>query len=405
MAVVQPERGTLVLAGLSVRWLAELAAAEGWRVAALDCFGDADTRAAAAAGWWSIADAAQPLQIDPQRLLAQLQRLAATSPAPLGWMATGGLDGQPALLAAGAALLPWLGTPAPEQAQLRDARRFFATLDALGLAHPPVAFTPQGRGWLRKQADGSGGWQVWPAEAAPRPAPAGCHWQLARSGVPMSATLLCAAGQARVLGINRQLVEALGGLPHAWAGVIGPLPVAAPLQAWASRAAQALAARHPGLCGLASLDFLLVDGTPEILELNPRPSASTALYPQVQGQGVVQAHLQACLPPPGPAWPPGPAMEPAVEGRVRGLRVVYLPEDASACRVTAALLRHWQAALATLPGGAATLHDRPGAGCSIPPGAPLCSVAVAGPDAATVLARLQAARAAVLAGRALPLPA
>ncbi|MEP6503928.1 MAG: ATP-binding protein, partial [Betaproteobacteria bacterium] len=157
---------TLVVAGLSVRALAESARQGGWRVIALDLFGDDDARRASAR-WEAIGDAASGLS--GARLRAALER-AARCPDVHGWVAGSGFEGMPGLLAAGGAALPRIGMAAADFARLRDPATFFGALDRLGLAHPPTTLEPlrDPVGWLAKQAGGCGGARIRAAAGATR---------------------------------------------------------------------------------------------------------------------------------------------------------------------------------------------------------------------------------------------
>ena len=69
-------------------------------------------------------------------------------------------------------------------------------------------------------------------------------------------------------------------------GVIGPVPVPPAVGAALQRVVREAAAEFE-LRGLASLDFLLDGERIDVLELNPRPPASIALYPSIGGVGAM----------------------------------------------------------------------------------------------------------------------
>ncbi|MDT7838279.1 ATP-grasp domain-containing protein [Aquabacterium sp. OR-4] len=400
----------LAVAGLSARAMAEAAARDGLRVVALDLFGDRDTRRASQA-WRCIGDA-DTLRIDPARLLPALQALARDGDV-LGWVAGSGFDDQPELLAAGAAVLPLRGTAPEAAARVRDARQFFGLLDALQVPHPEVRWqrpaTPQG--WLLKNARGCGGWHIRPASAVGSAQPPEHHlYQRQVAGTPMSLTFLANGRAARVLGCNRLLVQAMGGHPFVFCGAIGPVPCP---PAVAAQAGAALERLVPALAlqGLGSLDFMLHEGQMLVLEINARPPASMALYPQVQGEGLMQAHLRACMqgrlpalatvPPhllahlpahspahspahaPTPTPPCTPHAGPAATraAPVRGIEIVHAPRalrlDDSAAR--------WLARRGDV-------HDVPARATRFAAGHPVCSVSAAGRDAATVRRQLRRTR-------------
>ncbi len=351
----------LALAALSARALAGWAAADGTPAVALDVFGDADTRAAARA--WRAIGSASPPAIDGARLLAELRALADRGEAE-AWVAGSGFEAAPALLMRAAAVLPLLGTAPADQARLADAPAFFAALDRCGIAHPPVVFAPPaGGGWLRKQARSAGGWGL----TRRRDAAPGAYWQRERAGTPVSASFVANADRAVVLGLNRQATVEVGEHPFVFAGVCGPLDWPAVL----TQAEHALAVLVPAyrLRGLGSLDFIVgADGVAELLEVNARPSASAALYPDIGGRSPLHAHLQACRHGVLPAPPRGPA---------RGLRIVHARRALALDGAAAERIAAW-------PGAA----DLPPAGARFAPGEPVCTLEAAGADAAAVEAGL-----------------
>jgi predicted ATP-grasp superfamily ATP-dependent carboligase len=365
----------LAVAAVSARLLAEAAARDGFEVVALDVFGDVDTRRASRQ--WHTIDAGGSVHIDGAKFLAALREIARDGAAD-AWVPGSGFEGDADLIEQGASLLPALGTPAADVRRVRDPRLFFAGLDAAGVAHPPVRFdVPQDvDGWLVKDAHASGGWHIRAARADDPALPAHLYLQREARGTPMSATFIAAGGDACLLGINRLLVRRVQAHPHVYCGVIGPLPVAGALTRRIAAMLRTLAATF-GLCGLCSLDFLLDGDEILVLEVNPRPPASLALYPRVADGGVFAAHVAACG--------RGALPRAAAATEPRGAEIVFarhaLTIDADAAQ-----------RLAERPG----CHDLPEAGAAFTPGDPVCSVEAAGADAAQVEARLSEERYAIL---------
>ena len=358
----------LAVAAHSARLLAELAAADGHAVVALDLFGDRDTRRAAQR-WEPLGDAAT-LRIDDTLLLAALERLRGEGVE--AWIAGSGFDGRPDLLAEGARRLPLIGNEPAVVAAVRDPRRFFAALAAEGLAHPPVRFErpDDPAGWLHKDFAGCGGWQVRPATADDAvPTAGGAYFQREHPGRALSATFVADGRHAVVLGANEQIVRPLAGRRFVWHGVVGPVLLPAAVRAQMTHAVQRLVA-HFGLCGLGSLDLLCDGELVELLELNPRPPASIALYPRVGDTGVFDAHLRACLQ--GVLPRPG-----AADALVRGTQVVFAPRP---LRLDARAID----GLAAQPG----VHDVPHAPQHCAAGAPLCSLSTTGTTPAEVREQL-----------------
>src|SRR4051812_46517597 len=178
--------GTIVVAGLWARPLAESASRAGWQVIAVDLFGDADTQRASV-HWSRIGDPAA-MAIDPALLRNALHR-AAQEPDVIGWVAGSGFEGMPEALALRVPGLPLLGLQADAVRRLREPASFFGILDRLGLDHPVVSLNAptHGAGWLTKDAGGSGGWHIRAATDATACAGAGVYWQRFQPGEAMSA--------------------------------------------------------------------------------------------------------------------------------------------------------------------------------------------------------------------------
>lgn len=367
---------TLVIVGLSARLMAESAARAGWKVLAMDAFGDLDTQRASQV--WTAASAGAPV-LDPKRVLAGLRRYAR-DPRVRGWVAGGGFEGLPEVLSEGARILPLLGSAPENWCRVRNPQHFFATLDQLGLAHPAVSFEAPAEpaGWLHKRFDAAGGWHIRPAradDAALTPSP-WRYWQRDMGRTPrwhnLGTLFVCHSGQAHLLGSHRILSERRDGpdgpLPYVYQGLIGPLPQPAERQAHLQAAAQTLCEAY-GLRGLCSLDTLASDDPEaplQVLELNPRPSASMALYPGSSGADTPMAlHLNACLGGPAPRLQPN-------SGQVHACGILYAQTEVQLDTAQT----DW---LLQQP----DVHDVPQPGSRFGAGDPLCSVSMTWPPRQT----------------------
>jgi predicted ATP-grasp superfamily ATP-dependent carboligase len=364
---------TLVVAGLWARPLAESAREAGWRIVAMDLFGDADTRRASVQ-WFGIGDP-DSFTITPALLRDALQQ-AACEPGVLGWVAGSGFEGMPEALDMRIPGLPLLGTSAAAVRRLRDPAAFFRTLARLGLDHPEISLhAPRNaHGWLLKDAAGSGGWHI--RRAADRNPPRGAapYWQRVQPGPSMSALFLADGRRARLVALNRLVVRPLGALPHVYHGAVGPIRDGR----LERRIQDALERLVPAfeLRGLASLDFIAQGDRAWLLEINARPSATMDLYRHAWPGGLIRAHVRAVqgeLPDAPASHPPG----------VRGSLIVYADGP---CRAGAALA----AELARSP----DCHDLPAAGTCFAAGQPVCTVSTTAgrADAALVHLELRARR-------------
>ena len=384
----------LVVAALSARMLAEAATDDGFDVVALDLFGDADTRRACSQ-WIPIG---QPgaLQIDAARFLSSLDALAKRGVAA-GWIAGSGFEGQPELLERGATLLPLIGTQADAVRRVRDPSAFFQSLDAEGIAHPAVQMTPPlaAAGWLVKDAHGCGGWHIRRAapqrsESLPGSARQHDYFQREMRGTPMSATFIANGSDACVLGFNQLIVRRFGKRPFVFCGAVGPVPLPAGTAGRIKAAVRSIAKAF-SLRGLGSLDFMLDGDAFGVLEVNPRPPASMALYrgrffrgaANGASLGVVAAHVRACLQGELPQVPARTANH-AADEPVQGTEIVFAPRAL-----------YLDEPAARRMGERAGCHDVPAAATHFEAGDPLCSVSASGANVEQVRLLLDRGREAV----------
>jgi len=376
---------TLVVAALSARIVAQSARRAGWRVVALDLFGDVDTRAAADV-WHPIGDPTL-LCLDGERFLSALES-ARTAPDCVGWIAGAGFEPQPDLLEAGAHLLPLLGNPRATIDRVRDPQRFFTALREQHIPHPETRFEApvESPGWLKKDFGSSGGWHVVPSPARHNrqgkqitaAEATGVYFQRRSDGQPMSVLFAAAADRAHLIGISELLVRAHGARPYVYHGALGPIELRSGLVDELSGSITALV-RTFGLRGLGSLDFLLDGDSIRVLEINPRPSASMAVYDAGFAAGLIQVHVEACA-----GNLPTHSSASSVT-TIRGELIVFAKHAVRVERKQAERLL------------AFGCHDVPQPDSDIPTGAPLCSVSAQGDNPQTVRASLARQEAAVLA--------
>jgi predicted ATP-grasp superfamily ATP-dependent carboligase len=368
---------TLALVALSARMLAESARRGGFDCIALDLFGDRDTRRNART-WLRIGDP-DALRLDTAAASAALRSLRGCA----GWIAGGGTDGALGELEASARPLPLIGNGPETVRALRTPRSFFAALAALGIAHPETAFERPADplGWLCKDLHGSGGLHIRDAAAfAPEQDGPGRYFQRLCAGTPMSALIVATGSDARIVGFNELIVERDGGLPFVYRGVIGPVVLPPGTRRALTEAMHAIV-RHFDIVGLNSIDFLLDGDVARILEVNPRPSASMALYDDRWPGGLIAAHVDASL---RRAIAPGYA-DASCADEVRGCFVVYA-DRAVRCRGDTGermLASGWA-------------HDVPNDDAPIGAGAPVCTVSATGRASRDVRATLSLRAACIL---------
>lgn len=350
--------------------LAQSAARASLRACAIDGFGDIDTRRHAAR---CLALAPQEQGFDEAGLLQAADWLAPPGET-CGLVYGSGIDTRPELVEKLARGRQLFGNSPETLRRANNPREFFRLLDTLAIPYPETRFAPPAclDGWLVKPGCGEGGKGVGFA-AKNRPAPANAYYQRHIRGEALSVLFIADGQEARVIGCNTQWTASHDlAEPFLFAGAVNRADLAAAQRASLAEYAGKLTAAL-GLAGLNSLDFMVEAGICRVLELNPRPSATMALYDEDFDTGLLAAHLAACQ---GrlPAVRPGPA---------RALRMVYAPQPV--------IVRdgfQWPATCADIP--------RPGT--AVKAGEPLCSLLAQGGDRGAAEALLKTQETELLRG-------
>jgi len=365
----QRERGWgegLLLVAQSARMLAQSAHRAGLNARAIDYFADADTRRYARV--LTIPPGSQETQ-----WLALAESLAPKSQGH-GLIYGSGIDTQPRLVEILARDRTRLGNSPATLAQVNNPHHFFALLTRLEIPHPETLFSsPTHReGWLIKPSCGEGGKGVGFA-AKNRPAPRQSYYQQQIAGNALSVLFLADGPQVRVIGFNTQWTASHdASQPFLFAGAINRAELDAAQRAkmedYANRLSAAL-----GLVGLNSLDLMLDGETCRVIELNPRPSATMALYDGDFAEGLLAAHIAACL----------GELPPEREGQspIRAFRYLFAPR---ALQIRPDF--HWPVHCA----------DIPNPGVAVASGQPICSLMAQGESQGEVESRLKAMEIALL---------
>jgi uncharacterized protein len=317
--------------------LAQLAAADGYAVTALDRFGDVDLRA--------VADGATAGTNDALAALA-----AGLDADAVAYGA--GFENRPDLVSRLARGRELLGTPPELLAPMRDPWAVGVAARAAGARAPEtrsVAELPGAGVWIRKPLRSGGGRGV--RRWAGGRLRATEILQRRIDGLSCSAVAIADGRRAVVLGLTEQLHRRPG---FAWNGNVTPprLPDAelAELDGQLRAVCDEFAGRF-GVRGAFGVDAVWDGRDAWVLEVNPRPPASLELF----GPGCFEAHVRAArgLGLPSPATPPATryAMVKLVLFAGRDLRA---PDPG-----------WWPAGL---------VHDIPRADETIKRGAPVCTL-------------------------------
>jgi len=341
----------VLVVAVSARMLAQLAVADGYRVTALDRFGDVDLRA--------IAPGATAPSNDELAALAAGVRTDAV-------VYGGGLENRPDLVARLRDGRELLGTPPELLAAIRDPWAVGAAARAAGARAPETRPfgnpLPQTGNWLRKPMRGGGGRgiQRWAGEDAIP----GEILQRRIDGLSCSAVAIGDGRRATVLGLTEQLHRHPG---FRWKGNVTPprLPETQLDELDGRlRAVCAEVASRFGVCGAFGVDAVWDGYDAWVLEVNPRPPASLELF----GPGSFEAHVRG--------------------SRGLGVPVAGTPPATPSARAKVVLFAHrdlrapapdwWPPGLA---------RDIPRAGEAIRRGAPVCTLISATADARQLDAR------------------
>lgn len=354
---------TILIAAWSGRMLAASARRAGYCPLVADAFGDSDTR-----------DLVAAIEVLPQAftegfkastLILALDRLAAAAPTPpVGLVLGTGFEECPKLVDELAKRWRLIGCGADAITLAKSPDTFFGLLAELGIPHPETRLEapPSGEGWLTRRIGGSGGTHI----AVCRPhvaAHADRYFQRRLTGEPVSISGIVGR-RGYGLGFTRQWVSPMPRRPYRWGGAAGPIALDPDAEARMIDTVVALTPRL-GLVGLVSFDFLLVDGEPLLLEVNPRPGASLDVLDDASGS-LFRAHVEACLAP--DSSEPLAIAPPADETRA----IAYVYADPGPVRVPAIEWPDWAA-------------DRPLAGTVLPQYAPLATVIANGRDSENAL--------------------
>jgi hypothetical protein len=371
----------ILLVGVTMRMLAELATRAGYPVIALDYFGDADLKT-----------------ICPNRSLLRDYNLpysvsalvnAASDLKAAAVVYSANLENFPAEVARLAQGRQLLGNTPDTLAQVRDPLRLAAALQAKGLAFPETISPASGltpnptRPWLWKPLHGGGGHGVrlWRNGRSPE----GGVFQERLTGLVGSAAFVADGRQAVVLGLTEQLVgrRAFGASGFTYCGNLTPPPLPPDELNSLLRQVRAIVSHLTytfGLRGLNGLDFIWQGERVWTIEVNPRPSASLELFELVYGLRVFEAHGRSFE-----GELPDFDLEKALtQATAAGKAIVYAPAD-----VRLGDTAHWVSY---------NIRDVPHSGEVIKRGQPVCTILTRANTPAACLHDLQA-RAAELRHR------
>lgn len=298
----------ILLIGITVRMLAELATRAGYSVVSLDYFGDSDLRRLCP-GISLLRD--RNMGYTPEILVNMAGELEA-----LSVVYGASLENHPHHVARLAQNRTLLGNSPQTLEQVRDPRRLAAALRSAGFSFPQTILPgveplpDPGKTWLWKPLRSGGGHSIraWSGQSIAQEGAGILQEWL--DGMPGSAAFVANGRQAIVVGITRQLIgdKRFGAGGFRYCGNILPPPL--PRDELRSLIAQVRAIANLltvefGLMGLNGLDFIWQKSSPQAeaspggegrvwsIEVNPRPTAPLELMERVYGINLFAAHVRA----------------------------------------------------------------------------------------------------------------
>jgi uncharacterized protein len=324
---------SVLIAGASARSAAVSAVRAGFAVDALDGYGDLDNPPGARVR-------ALPRDFGVPFSAHEVVRVARTMACDaIAYLSP--LENHPRAVAALAEGRRLLGNPPGVLRHVRDPFRLGSAWRAQGCSIPalrvargtlPGVGGDGDDGWLLKPIGSGGGQGIrrWTAADGPH-VPPGHYLQASVRGVPASVVFVSAGGQARILGLSRQLIgEAVfGATGFRYCGSIlcdpaDPLlPVVRGHLDAVARLVSVVTAAFD-LVGVNGIDLIVGDdGAVVPVEVNPRWCASMELVERATGLSIFGLHAAACLDGTLPdGWPPAGTRQGAI-----GKAVVFASRD------------------------------------------------------------------------------
>lgn len=362
----------VLILGASTRTAASSALRGGLRPYCADFFADRD-----------LAAACPVVRVDPARGSAGFAEVAEGLP-PSPWFYTGGLENHPDLVERIARRHRLWGVGADALRRVRDPLAVAGALEAAGIPSPDVRRDPRDLprdgSWLSKPLASAGGIGVGPLTmTGPEIGDSSAtYYQRRIEGPSYSALFIGGSHWARLVGVVRQWVGGVPGRPFAYRGGIGPCRVRRGLAVRLRELGDRLVSAFD-LVGWFGVDFVLRDGIPWPVEVNPRYTASVEIHELATGRSMLAEHRAACE----------GIMEPGAEtprrSRVVARWIVYAPR-----RLVFPTLE-WP------DDPDAMAADIPAAGTCIEPGEPVLTLLATDSHARSCRARLRRLRRSMAA--------
>jgi predicted ATP-grasp superfamily ATP-dependent carboligase len=268
---VEPSQQGIIIFGASARAAAFSAFRAGLHPWCADLFADEDLRARCST-----------IRLSSKGYPKDFEVIAKNGP-PGPWMFTGGLENHPALVQRISEHRVLWGNNADVLAQARSPSFLAEIFRANGICFPVSLYSSKDRPregrWLVKPHCGAGGIGIeFLSSQSERIPKRIVYFQEYLEGIPCSAVFVGFEKEARFLGATRQLIGEtwLNAALFRYCGSVGPLVLKPSIEAHLTKIGDVLH-RLCNLRGLFGVDFILANGIPWPVEVNPRYPASAEI--------------------------------------------------------------------------------------------------------------------------------
>jgi len=321
--LIEPDIHSILVIGMDVVSLATSARKAGYKVYAVDYFGDQDLKRMCHESLSIVKQTPEATcgrlstNFNPEALLQLTRKLLKKNVIDATLLSTG-LDDSPHVLFELNDVIPILGNHPDIIKRIRDKMEFFQELKRLGIPHPETAMA-EGFEEARKKAEDIG----YPVLVKPSRGFAGVgirkaqnHQELKQafrdaslidekvliqeyiSGTPASMSLISSTNETITLTLNEQLIglsEVDQEEPFGYCGNVVPFAATRAVVDRCKSIAERITS-HFGIVGSNGIDLVVSkEGIPYVVEVNPRFQATLECVEQVLGINMVEAHVKACV--------------------------------------------------------------------------------------------------------------
>jgi hypothetical protein len=315
-------RSVLAIGAVDVTPLAASARRAGYDVYAVDYYGDQDLEHSCVATLSFMKQGREEpcpgvfSNFIPEALLQLAKNLRRNYEIERSLLSSG-LDDWPDALVTLDDLVPILGNTPEAFLKVRDKSKFFLELERLGVAYPKTVIVRNlaeaksvskdlGFPLVLKPKEGFGGVSMRKASSLEELEGAFKSIHLRASGILLqeyvlgthaSASVMSVPGKAMTLAVSEQLLgrpEVGQREPFGYCGNIVPLSAPTQIMDKCRDVAERVVS-HFGLIGTNGVDLVVSkEGTPHVIEVNPRFQGTIECVERVLGLNLVETHVKAC---------------------------------------------------------------------------------------------------------------